>query len=233
MNGTPRETVELYSSAVSPFGLRVELGARAKGREVAVRALPEGGVRSDAFQRINPLGKIPVLVAGEGRHVAESAAILAYLEHRFPSPALLPGDAVARASMDAACRAVDLYLMTPVCRLFRHLDPSQRDERQVEAEVEQWRAGARRLSAVMASAVAPVAAAWSMLDCVLAPSLHLSRRISAMLGLPDDPATEGGLGARYDGYAAHPGIGPRLRALTEAQEAYDLNAGRPSVASRH
>ncbi|MFT4265610.1 MAG: glutathione S-transferase family protein [Xenophilus sp.] len=233
MSGMQEKTMQIYSSVVSPFGLRVVLGAKAKGQDVAVLALPEGGVRSETFLRINPLGKIPVLVAGDGRHVAESVAILAYLEHCFPSPALLPGDPAARACMDAACRAVDLYLMTPVCRLFRHLDPNQRDERLVGTEVEQWRIGARRLSALLASAMLPVAAEWSMLDCVLAPSLHLSRRISAMLGLRADPATEEGLGASYVDYAAHPEIGPMLRALTEAQESYDLKAGRPSVAGCH
>lgn len=230
MTGT---TMDIYSSEVSPFGTRVLLGAAAKGRRLSQLPLPEGGVRSDAFRRINPLGKIPVLVAEDGQLIAESAAILGYLEHRFADPSLLPAAPAARARMDAACRAVDLYLMTPVTRLFRQLAPDTRDAAAVADEVGHWTQGAMRLKAALDGVDEPVQAPWSMLDCVLAPSLHLSRRIAAMLDLEEDPASVGGLADHYDGYLAHAGIGPVLNALTAAQEAYDLKAGRPSVAARH
>ncbi|MGY0650865.1 glutathione S-transferase family protein [Luteimonas sp. A537] len=225
--------MEIYSSAVSPFSVRVALGAAAKGQEVRTRSLPAGGVRSDEFLHINPVGKIPVLVTDDGHGIAESAAILGYLEHCFPSPSLLPVEAAARARMDSACRIVDLYFAAPVIRLFRQLDPAGRNDDAVGQEVQDWIRGARLLSEIVASPSGKVQAPWSMLDCMLAPTLHLSRRISAMLDLPEDPAVTGGLKHCHDSYMAHPGIGPFLRALSDAQHDYDLSAGRRSVRSHH
>lgn len=225
--------MDIYSSAVSPFSVRVRLGAAAKGRAVRELKLPEGGVRSEEFRRINPVGKIPVLVTKCGRTIAESAAILWYLEHRFPTPSLLPNQPAERAAMDSACRMVDLYLAAPIIRLFGQLDPAARNSALFGNEVEHWTQGAKMLSGILEALGASVQAPWSMLDCILAPTLHLSRRISAMLDLHEDPATTGGLASAYDSYADHPRIGDFLRTLTLEQEDYDLAAGRPSVAARH
>lgn len=225
--------LEMYSSPVSPAGLRVQLAAVAKGVPIRSRKLPPGGVRSDAFLGLNPIGKIPVLVTEDGIAIAESAAILGYVEQRFPSPSLWPADAGARAKMDSACRAVDLYLCESIIRLFPQLAPASRDPAVVAREVENWRRGAERVAQMVSVSLVPVEAEYSMLDCMLAPSLHLSRRISAMLELAEDPATSGGLQPSYDAYLAHTGIGPALRTLTDEQERYDLAAGRPSVAASH
>jgi len=50
----------------------------------------------DALLRVNPLGQIPTLVLDDGTVLTESAAILIHLGLTL-APALLPGDASARA----------------------------------------------------------------------------------------------------------------------------------------
>ena len=52
--------------------------------------------RSLDFLRLNPLGQMPVL-QDDGVTISESIAILEYLEERYPVPALMPTDVVARA----------------------------------------------------------------------------------------------------------------------------------------
>ncbi|MEO1169025.1 MAG: glutathione S-transferase family protein [Pseudomonadota bacterium] len=50
-----------------------------------------------AFRDINPFAQIPVLEDG-GLILAESLAILEYLEEKYPSPALMPGTIEKRAT---------------------------------------------------------------------------------------------------------------------------------------
>ena len=53
-------------------------------------------LKTPEFARLNPFGQVPVLEDGD-LVIAESLAILEYLEERHPAPALLPRDAAARA----------------------------------------------------------------------------------------------------------------------------------------
>jgi glutathione S-transferase len=53
-----------------------------------------GGTRTAAFLALNPNGKLPLLALGDGRHLAESNAILNFLAD---GSVLLPGDRWLRA----------------------------------------------------------------------------------------------------------------------------------------
>jgi glutathione S-transferase len=82
----------LYWHPFSVFPRRVRIALREKAiacREVEVD-LPGGALRTPEFARLNPFGQVPVLEDGDVV-IAESVAILEYLEERRPSPALLPG----------------------------------------------------------------------------------------------------------------------------------------------
>jgi glutathione S-transferase len=56
----------------------------------------EGEGRSEAYRRINPTGTVPAIQLEDGRVLAESNAILAYLADGTP---YLPGDAFGRAKV--------------------------------------------------------------------------------------------------------------------------------------
>ena len=70
--------MKLYGGLLSPFVMRVVLTARAKGIELPVE-MPEGGIKSDAFLALNPMGKMPCLVDGDFA-LPESSVIIDYLE---------------------------------------------------------------------------------------------------------------------------------------------------------
>ena len=53
--------------------------------------------KTPEFLQKNPAGKIPVLETDEGAFIAESAAIVEYLEELFPQPAMLGNTPLERA----------------------------------------------------------------------------------------------------------------------------------------
>jgi len=53
--------------------------------------------KTPEFLRKNPAGKIPVLETDDGAFIAESAAIVEYLEELFPQPAMIGTTALERA----------------------------------------------------------------------------------------------------------------------------------------
>ena len=98
--------MRLYWHPFSIIPRRVRIALREKSiacEEVEVD-LPGGALRETAFRQLNPFSQVPVLEDG-ALVVAESIAILEYLEDRFPAPALLPADPTERAH----CRQYMLF----------------------------------------------------------------------------------------------------------------------------
>jgi maleylpyruvate isomerase len=91
-----------YWRSSSAYRVRIALGLKGVAYEPRfVHLLRAGGEQKQPeFLSKNPLGQIPVLELTEGGKavfLAQSLAIIEYLEERFPSPPLLPRDLLARA----------------------------------------------------------------------------------------------------------------------------------------
>jgi maleylacetoacetate isomerase len=89
------ERLRLFSASRNSAGWRVRIALALKGIDydyISTRTLPPG-----EYKRINPQGLMPALEI-DGQLVAQSAAILEYLEEQHPKPPLLPADPVARAT---------------------------------------------------------------------------------------------------------------------------------------
>ena len=85
----------IYGSSMSPFVRKSLAFAAEKG--VAVESAPGGmGGGSPAFKAASPFGKIPALEDGDFT-LADSSAIVAYLEALTAEPNLIPVEAKARA----------------------------------------------------------------------------------------------------------------------------------------
>lgn len=79
--------------------------------------LDNGEEDSPAFRRINPLGRVPVLVDGR-TIVCESNVINEYLEERFSKNRLIPGDPQGRAEVRYWVHYSDDYLMDTLSKMF-------------------------------------------------------------------------------------------------------------------
>jgi len=97
----------LYSYWRSSAAYRVRIALALKGlayRQIPVHLVRDGGQQHAAeYLALNPQGLVPLLVdeASDGVRIAQSLAILEYLDEVFPVPALLPGDPARRAQVRA------------------------------------------------------------------------------------------------------------------------------------
>ena len=80
----------LYGSPISPFVRKVSVYAAEK--DIALERVAVGiGDPNPDFVRISPFKKMPALSDGDFG-ISDSTAIVAYLETKFPEPALIPAD---------------------------------------------------------------------------------------------------------------------------------------------
>jgi glutathione S-transferase len=93
--------MQLYNANLSPNALRVRAVANELGitLEIVDIDLRKGENRTDRFLKLNPNGKVPVLVDGDFV-LWESRAINAYLASLKPEAGLYPADARKRALID-------------------------------------------------------------------------------------------------------------------------------------
>jgi len=95
----------LYHLPLSPFSRKVRLALAEKRIEVELIEERPWEKRLD-FLRLNPAGKVPVLMTDRMKPLAGSTAIVEYLEEVAPEPPLLPKEPLARAE---ARRLVDWF----------------------------------------------------------------------------------------------------------------------------
>ena len=80
----------LYGSTMSPFVRKVAAYAAEKGIELELQ--PTGFPNTTPeFRAASPFGKMPAIIDGDYR-LADSSAIIHYLEAEFPEPELIPSD---------------------------------------------------------------------------------------------------------------------------------------------
>ena len=120
----------IYSGPLSMFGAKVEIAAREKGIAFDLVMVPF--TKDDAYQpkhpevlRVNPVKQqVPVLVDDEVA-LFDSTQIFEYLEDRYPSPTLWPGDIAARARARQLEQKSDEVFFPNVIKLFGLQDAMQ------------------------------------------------------------------------------------------------------------
>lgn len=108
----------LYGTSLSPFVRKVLVALAEKGVDFEHRPLrfhdPD-----PSFQAASALGKIPA-IEDDGYHLADSTAILHYIERKHPSPALMPSDAKAYGRAVWFDKFTDTELLPKVIKPFVH-----------------------------------------------------------------------------------------------------------------
>ncbi|PWA46171.1 glutathione S-transferase [Artemisia annua] len=93
-----QKKLQLYSDHRSSCSFRVRIALNLKGLDYEYKAvdLLKGEQNNPEFLKINPIGCVPALVDGDVV-IADSFAILMYLEEKYPQHPLLPKDLEKRA----------------------------------------------------------------------------------------------------------------------------------------
>jgi glutathione S-transferase len=79
--------IELHWVSGSPYAWRVQLALEVKRLSYVSHLHQLSQLKAPAYLSLNPRGRVPVLV-DDGYVLYESLAILAYLERKYPQPAL-------------------------------------------------------------------------------------------------------------------------------------------------
>jgi len=104
--------VRFYYASGSPYAWRVWLALERKGIPYHQKTLSfsDGDLKTQEYGALNPRRRVPVLVDGDFV-LAESAAIVEYIEDRWPNgPALFASEPRKRAIQRRMVREADDYL---------------------------------------------------------------------------------------------------------------------------
>jgi glutathione S-transferase len=171
----------LYATPLSSFSTKVRIAIAAKGLTVEERMPIGGSYRSAEYRAIVPMGTVPALIDRDFV-LAESDAIIEYLEEEYPDPPLMPQDARGRARARVLSRFHDFYLDPPLRRLFAHLEPSRRSMDAVAEQLAEIRRRLAQFESLITPAPYLVGRSLTLADCAYPATLTLMDLILPELG---------------------------------------------------
>jgi len=193
--------IVLHGSSGSPFVSRVRMQAYAKELPIELRPAAPG---TPELQRMNPLGKVPVL-EHDGLIVPESAVIAEYLEDEFPTPSLLGGTSQDRMHVRLVVRTVDLYCGGVGELLRAAVDPGHKID--AEAKRAELNKGLDALETFLAGEGYAVGGKLSLADCTLVPWLFYGKMLTQQ---GDDALTRRPKLARYVAFISERDLAKRI-----------------------
>lgn len=207
-------TLFTYWRSSTAYRVRIAMNLKGLAYEPAFVSIPNREHRAAGYLAVNPQGLVPALVE-DGRVVAQSLAILEFLEERTPEPPLLPAGLHERAYVRALSQVIgcDIHPLNNV-RVLRYLeDELGADAAARNAWYRRWMAeGLAAFEALLAREGRAgdfcFGDAPTMADVCLVPQIYNARRFDCPL---DDYPLTTAIAARCAG------LEPFARALPEGQ----------------
>jgi maleylacetoacetate isomerase len=122
-----------YFRSSAAFRVRIALNFKGLAYESVSKKLRDGEHRAADYRAVNPQALVPALEDG-GTVIAQSLAIIEYLEEKYPAPPLLPRGAADRAMVRAMALAIacDVHPLNNL-RVLRFLEsPMGVDKKTIE-----------------------------------------------------------------------------------------------------
>ena len=206
----------LWGVPVSTYTTKVRIALHAKGLRFEERE-PPGGYRSEAWRARVPTGTIPALEV-DGALLAESEAIVEFLEDWRGEPPLLPGSPLQRAHARRLARFHDLHLEPAVRALFPLVRDRSRTVASVQARLDVVASRLDQLAALAKPGPWLAGEQLSVADLGMVVSVRLAHRLARALASPlGCPAA---LQPWLEAAAAHPAIQAGLRPWEPAVEGW-------------
>ena len=177
--------MKLYTFFRSSAAFRVRIALNLKGipYEPLLVSLPKGAHREPQYAKVNPQALVPTVVTDDGFELAQSLAIMEFLEETHPNPPLLPKESKARARMRSladliACEIHPLNNLRTLQYLRRSLG---QNEEQVSSWYRHWIAdGLAKLEASLVNTKGTGKFCHGdtpgMADCCLVPQIFNAKR---------------------------------------------------------
>ena len=103
--------------APNPRKMRIYLAEKGLDLPIKQLDLRAGEQRTPEFLKKNPFAGVPILELDDGTVIAESLAIMEYLEELYPNPPLIGADSVTRALVRMWERRVEIGVYLPASRM--------------------------------------------------------------------------------------------------------------------
>ncbi len=94
-----------YFRSSASFRVRIALGLKGLSYEYVPVHLPRGDHKKPPFVDLSADTLVPLLEI-DGEKLSQSMAIIEYLDEKYPTPALLPTDALGRAKVRALAQSI-------------------------------------------------------------------------------------------------------------------------------
>jgi glutathione S-transferase len=199
-----------YYASGSPYAWRVWLALERKGAPYTLKTLSfdAGDLAKPEFHALNPRQRIPV-ITDDGFTLYESAAIVEYIEDRWPEgPRLFAEDVRTRAVQRRMIREADQYvapLMERLAETVLFTPPERQAAAQIAAAGADFKKELTGWEAVAGDALTD---ALSAADFTLYPQLALVQRIAAR---KPEVAAMDLIGPRISAWMRHMGQLPLTR----------------------
>ncbi|HEX8258199.1 MAG TPA: glutathione S-transferase family protein [Allosphingosinicella sp.] len=190
------DTVQLHGWRYSAYTRIARLALLSKGVGHETIEVDPFGKLPDAYLRLHPFGRVPVLTH-EAFTLFETSAITRYVDRAFEGRPLQPKGAAALARMDQVISVVDSYAYWPMVRqvashaFFRPFfgDLSSREE--IDAGLEASRKVLSFLDGVAAEGAVLSGRDFTLADCHLAPMMdYFVRAEEGRAALSTHPALQ-------------------------------------------
>lgn len=119
---TALEAATLYDMPISNNGAKVRLLIYKKGLDVNIVPPSElGGLKSEEYMKVSPVGKMPALMCEDGTPLCESQVIMDYLSDKYAEtgPSYVPSTPEGRAKAAQAARLADMYITSIQGAMYR------------------------------------------------------------------------------------------------------------------
>jgi len=103
--------------APNPRKLRLYLAEKGLDLPIKQLDLRAGEQKTPEFLKKNPFAGVPILELDDGTVIAESLAIMEYLEELYPNPPLIGADPVTRALVRMWERRIEIGVYLPASRM--------------------------------------------------------------------------------------------------------------------
>ena len=178
-------TLHTYWRSSASYRVRIALNLKGLDYAQVTHDLRTGAQSASAYAALNPQQMVPALET-DGGVIAQSLAILEWLEERYPEPSLLPGSAQDRAVVRAmaATIACDIHPLNNLRILKSLRQDFAATPEQINAWAQRWiRQGFAALEAMIARHDGTYAFGDTptLADCCLVPQVYSAQRFETDL----------------------------------------------------